>query len=123
MKGSMIRSRAQLNKDWEKPSKYFLNLEKRNYINKSIPSLNINDKMVTDSKEILKQQQKIYSNLYSSKGTKDLFSGKFSHHIENMTKLSEAKRDKLDVPYTIEEMEFAIKSGKPNKTPSPDGHR
>ena len=121
MKRSMIRSRAQLNKDWEKPSKYFLNLEKRNYINKSIPSLNINDNMVTDSKEILKQQQLFYSNLYSSKGTKDLFSGKFSNYIENMTKLSDANREKLDVPYTIEELEFAIKSGKPNKAPSPDG--
>ena len=32
IKGSMIRSRAQLSQDREKPSKYFLNLEKRNYI-------------------------------------------------------------------------------------------
>ena len=71
MKGSMIRSRAQLNKDWEKPSKYFLNLVKRNYINKSIPSLNVNDTVITDSKEILKQQLLFYSHLYSSKGTKN----------------------------------------------------
>ena len=32
IKGSMIRSRAQLSQDREKPSKYFVNLEKRNYI-------------------------------------------------------------------------------------------
>ena len=29
LKGHQIRSRANLVKDWEKPSKYFLNLEKK----------------------------------------------------------------------------------------------
>ena len=46
IKGSMIRSRAQLSQDWEKPSKYFLNLEKRNHINKSIPSLTVEGKKI-----------------------------------------------------------------------------
>ena len=70
MKGSMIRSRAQLNKDWEKPSKYFLNLEKRNYINKSIPSLTVNETVITDSREILKQQHTFYSSLLLIKRNK-----------------------------------------------------
>ena len=47
----MIRSRDQLNKDWEKPSKYFLNLEKRNYINKSIPLLTVNNTVITTVKK------------------------------------------------------------------------
>ena len=96
----MIRSRAQLNKDWEKPSKYFLNLEKQNYINKSIPTLSVNNTLITNSKEILKQQQSFYSHLYASKGTKNLLSGNFSNYIENMTKLSDIKREQLDLPYT-----------------------
>ena len=32
LKGHQIRSRANLIKDWKKPSKYFLNLEKKNYL-------------------------------------------------------------------------------------------
>ena len=38
-----------------------------------------------------------------------------------MTKLSDFKKEELDLPYTISELEFAIKSGKLNKAPGPDG--
>ena len=55
----MIRLRAKLAKDWEKP-KYFLNLEKRDYINKSISSLTANGRNLSDSKDILKQQHMFY---------------------------------------------------------------
>ena len=89
IKGSMIRSRAQLSQDWEKPSKYFLNLEKRNYINKSIPSLTVEGKKVTDSESILKQQHRFYSDLYLSKGVKELFTGEFSQYLDNMQQLSD----------------------------------
>ena len=121
IKGSMIRSRAQLNKDWEKPSKYFLNLEKRNYINKCIPSLTINGKPTTDSKEILIEQHKFYSDLYSSKGTHHLFSHDFSKYLHNMPKLTEHNKETLDEPYTVIELEAVIKAGKLNKAPGPDG--
>ena len=66
-KGSIIRSRAN---NWEKPSKYFLNLEKRNFTNKNIPSLTTDDeKIITDSKKILMMQKSFYQDLYSSKDT------------------------------------------------------
>ena len=94
IKGSMIRSRAQLSQDWEKPSKYFLNLEKRNYINKSIPSLTVEGKKVTDSESILKQQHRFYSDLYLSKGVKELFTGEFSQYLDNMQQLSDNSKKK-----------------------------
>ena len=90
----MIRSRAQLSQDWEKPSKYFLNLEKRNHINKSIPSLTVDGKKITDSESILKQQHGFYSDLYSSKGVKDISTGEFSKYLRNMKKLSDLDRNK-----------------------------
>ena len=116
IKGSMIRSRAQLNKDWEKPSKYFLNLEKRNYINKCIPSLTVNGKTTTNSKEILIEQHNFYKDLYSSKGTHD-----FSTYLHSMPKLTEFTKETLEEPYTVNELEAEIKSGKLNKAPCPDG--
>ena len=97
----MVRSRAQLNKDWEKPSKYFLNLEKRNYINKCIPSLTVHGKKITNSKDILKEQHKFYSHLVASQGTSDLFTGDSSRYLNNMTKLSYFKKKTLELPYTI----------------------
>ena len=39
IKGGIVCSRAALIDNWEKPSKYFLKLEKRNHVNKNIPSL------------------------------------------------------------------------------------
>ena len=69
-KGSIIRSRANIVDNWEKPSKYFLNLEKRNFTNKNIPSLTTDDeKIITDSKKILMMQKSFYQDLYSSKDT------------------------------------------------------
>ena len=121
IKGSMIRSRAQLSQDWEKPSKYFLNLEKRNYINKSIPSLTIDGCKITDSTEILKQQHRFYSDLYSSKGVKDMSTGNFACYIENMKRLSNKHKENLDKPLTLDELEIVIRGGKLNKAPGPDG--
>ena len=117
----MIRSRAQLNKDWEKPSKYFLNLEKRNYINKGIPSLIVEGKKVTDCKDILKKQHKFYNHLYASRGSTDLLQDDFSQYLTSMTRLSNFKKELLEKPYTLHELEFAISSSKINKAPGPDG--
>ena len=39
IKGSIIRSRANGPEYWEKPSKFFLNLEKRNHVIKNIQSM------------------------------------------------------------------------------------
>ena len=117
----MIRSRAQLSQNWEKPSKYFLNLEKRNYINKSIPSLTVEGKKVTDSESILKEQHRFYSDLYLSKGVKELFTGEFPQYLDNMQQLSDNSKKKLDSPFTLEELETFVLNSKLNKAPGPDG--
>ena len=111
-KGNMIRSRARL-------SKYFLNLEKRNYINKSIPSFTIIGKNITDSQGILQQQYEFYSSLYASKGVENIFTGDLSPYMDNMKKLTDLKKEQLEAPYTNTELEEAIKSSKLNKAPGP----
>ena len=57
MSGAMVRSRAILNSQWEKPSGFFLNLEKKNFLNKSIPEL-IDEKgnTQTDMNKIMEMQ-------------------------------------------------------------------
>ena len=69
IKGTIIRSRAFLTDNWEKTSKYFLNLEKRNHVNKNIPSLIEDDIEITDSAKILTLQRNFYADLYSPKDT------------------------------------------------------
>lgn len=55
---------------WErwKNSKYFLNLEKRNFLRKKIAKLKLSNGDETDDpKTILEEEKKFYKKLYSSK--------------------------------------------------------
>ena len=52
MNGVLIRSKLRWFKHGEKPSRYFLNMEKRNYVNKTINQIVENDNTcLTNSKE------------------------------------------------------------------------
>ena len=122
-KGSLIRSRANIIDNWEKPSNFFLNLEKRNFTNKNIPSLITEDeKVITDSKKILVMQKDFYQDLYSSKDSTPTFNSKYSDRINNIPRISEEKKIELERPYVIEELETTIRSSKTNKAPGPDGY-
>ena len=66
MDGVMIRSRTRWFEHGEKPSKYFLNLEKRNFVDKSIKKIVKNDgTTLTSSKDILSEAREFYQNLYA----------------------------------------------------------
>ena len=61
LQGTIIRSRARWVEYGERSSKYFLNLENRNYINKSITEIKISEKeSVKDQSKILKLQEEFY---------------------------------------------------------------
>ena len=54
----------------ERPTKYFFNLEKRNYNKKTITELQAdNDEIVKEEDQILETIEKFYEDLYSSKIT------------------------------------------------------
>ena len=66
-RGACVRSKARWHEFGERSSKYFLNLERRNYDNKCITSLiNESGSSSKDPKEILKEQKRFYQFLYSS---------------------------------------------------------
>jgi len=44
---------------------FFLNLEKRNYLNKCITQLNINGNIISDRVQILNEERKFYEKLYA----------------------------------------------------------
>ena len=55
-RGACVRSKARWHEFGERSSKYFVNLERRNYENKCITSLiNENGSSITDPKEILEE--------------------------------------------------------------------
>ena len=68
MRGHFIRSKMQWTEEGEKPSKYFINLETKNFVNKTIPKLVNNEGVVIDNQEeILDEAKNYYKNVYVNK--------------------------------------------------------
>ena len=60
-KGALVRSRARWYEEGERSSKYFLGMEKRNYSNKCINRIKLDDESITaDRKQIIEQLNRFY---------------------------------------------------------------
>ena len=77
-KGAILRSKSQWYNEGEKNTKYFLNLEKRHCKQGTITQLKVNDndRICTD-KEVLKECESFYQDLYSCKVGTDNQEGAF----------------------------------------------
>lgn len=61
MKGLMVRARAKWIEEGEKPTKYFLALEKRNYIKETVSKIaNDNGVLIQNQQEILNKIKSVY---------------------------------------------------------------
>ena len=117
-RGAIMRSRATYETLGERPSKYFLNLEKRNFSKKTIYRLQLKSGVVISDPEcILREQRKFYDKLYTSAGPID------ENYVKNLQtpQISEEDKIYLDLPISQEEKEAAIKVLPGNKFPGTDG--
>ena len=125
--GSMLRSKARWIEQGEKNTKYFLNLEKRNYNSKVITKLKLEDGTeIKDPKEILQEEQRFYQNLYTSctdlsneveMKEADMF---FLKQTTN-TSLNESEIQECEGKITERECLEVIKSIPNGKSPGTDG--
>ena len=67
MQGHIVRSRARWVEEGEKPTKYFCNLESRNFINKTIKRVDDGHTTFHEQFEILNQVKSFYEALYLDK--------------------------------------------------------
>ena len=82
-KGSIVRSKTRWIEQGEKPTKYFFNLEKRNYNHKTIIELKHPEgKSVTKEEEILEEIEIFYKELYTS--ITSVENAPFTSFIENL---------------------------------------
>ena len=121
-KAAMFRSKCRWIENGEKATKYFFNLEKRNYNRKTVFELESDDGVtITDEKEILLAIETFYENLYSSDITDsqcDFLN--FSANV-NIPKLSEDERDEMEGALGYDECEKIIRSFEKEKSPGEDG--
>ena len=124
-KGSIVRAKARWLAEGEKCTKYFYNLEKRHYLDKTITKLIVgNDDEITDIKEILKHQKEFYEGLYKSRKcnitseNKKQFFNKDNPHLNFLTKdESQQCEGKLQKAECL----TALNNMKNNKSPGSDG--
>lgn len=122
-RGACVRSKARWHEFGERSSKYFLNLERRNYENKCITSLiQENGSSITDPKEILKEQKRFYQSLYSSQNPQ-VNDPKFKVFFDNdkVEKLNDEQRKNCEGLLTENECWNALKCFLKNKSPGNDG--
>ena len=122
--GIIIRSRAKWVEYGEKNSKYFLNLEKRNYNNKFIRKLiTADEKEITNPSEILQEQFRFYADLYQTKlKTQSKAAGK-NVFLDNTSipELTQTDKDICDSPLTLTDLTNALKDMANDKSPGDDG--
>ena len=115
---SAFRSRARFACEGEKSSKYFFNLEKRNYFSKNIRCLHTEDgRVISEQNRILREQRNFYKTLYQ----KDDNVSFQLRPTQNERVLDSSQIAALDAPLTQEEMFAALKDMKNNKFPGLDG--
>ena len=100
-RGSIIRSRAQWIEEGENCSKYFMQLENRNYKSKCITTLLTDKNTVTKQNETLEECKQFYENLYSGNVKCSLENCRFFDGEHNT--LNDLDRNICEAKITIDE--------------------
>ena len=121
-KGSIVRSKTRWIELGEKPTKYFFNLEKRNYNHKKIIELkHLEGKSVTKEEEILEEIEIFYKELYTS--ITSVENAPFTSFIENLElpRLEDSLSSELEGEITLKECKDILSTFSRGKSPGDDG--
>ena len=125
IKGIIIRSRVRWAEEGEKPTKYFCNIESRNYINKTITKIEKdNDQTITKQEEILLEIKQLYENLYKCQDLNENQDTEINSILENIQqnpRLFFENKNKLEGELTEKEILAVLKKMKNNKSPGTGG--
>ena len=121
-KGAILRSKSQWYNEGEKSTKYFLNLEKRHCKQGAITQLKVNDNdLICTDKEILKECESFYQDLYSCKvGTDNQNGVLFFPQQANRKVLNNDEQLLCEGELRKNECLEVLKSMAPDKSPGTD---
>lgn len=117
--GILLRAKAEWVEGAEKNTKYFANLEKKKAEGKTIKSLRINDKEITNHEDILKYTKQFYEELY--KKDNNLNDNNECFPADHQNKLDERGKDTCEGLLNEEEIGIALKEMKSMKSLGSDG--
>jgi hypothetical protein len=125
VRGAMIRCKTQYYEQGDRPSKYFLNLEKSKQAKKSIYKLINNEGKTLDNKqdilhEVNNYYKTLYKNNYCMETVAEEICTDFLPNVPHI-KLSEELKQSCEGIITNEEILKALKTTKNNKSPGIDG--
>ena len=122
LRGTLIRSRARWVEEGEKPSRYFLNLENRNFVSKRMRSIiNSKGEEIENPSQIRNEVFNFYKDLYASR-EESIENVDLNILLENTTpKLSDFEALSLEGPILHEEASKILKDMKNNKSPGSSG--
>ena len=121
-KGNILRCQAKWCEEGERSSSYFLNLEKRNYNNKTITKLKKANGQICEEKEKIQElQMEYYSKLYTSNNVGEALANDQIFFNLEIPKLSPEQVVECEGPLTEAELYSALKTTKKNKAPGSDG--
>lgn len=121
---AMLRSRATWARLGEKPSSYFLNLERRTSKNKVLSTVVLDGGGTTsDPNLLLKHCRQFYQNLYHEDPETLTSIEEIEHEIPylDLPSLTDEETASLDSPFTQEELKTALDNLNVNKCPGTDG--
>ena len=119
-KGIFVRSRTQFYEEYEKPTRYFYNLENKNKKSTTITELvSANGDIITSQEEILQESHHFYQNLYTKEPTCSKSQEKLLKNLNR--KLSSTQKARLDKDFSKEELFSALLKLKAKKSPGIDG--
>jgi hypothetical protein len=121
----MTRIKAKWRVEGEKCSRYFCNFEKRNFVEKTIPNLTLDDgRVIEDIKLIFSEQKEYYKNLYFSKQTvisQDNLGIFFDNDNPFLTKLTEGEMVGMEGESALPECLNVLKNMSNGKSLGLDG--
>ena len=119
--GMILRSKTKWSIEGERNSKYFCNLEKRHYTDKSFSTLERNDGEITNDPKVIKEEVlNFYETLYRSR-EQSIVGADPMANLEGPS-LTQSDRDKTEGLITLEEAGKALKKMKNGKSPGLDGY-
>ena len=119
--GLITRSRAQWHEEGEKSTKYFLGLEKRNYMQKTVTVLRVGDHTFTRTASILEKFTEDLSKKYGKTHSMPQTAEKLINENIN-TSLNDTEREQLDQPITLQDLTDALQKMKKGKSPGSNGY-